>query len=148
MSAPAPASGCEGNTPCRLTEPVFRRCQQLAADLAWRHCLPALRLPGDVADRVDPGGRLSAKKRGTFGLVLIGSLGYARVGSVLGIRPCDMAPLLRAALLKQGTSPAAVEDGSQVRGLPQASHESGRPSAQERRLPRNERRRCRRSWIR
>ena len=51
--------------------------------------------------------------------MVIGGLGYVRASSVLGIRPRDMAALLRTALLRLGTSPsAAVEDGSQVRGLP------------------------------
>jgi hypothetical protein len=38
--APAPGYG-EGDTPCRLAESVFRRCQQLAADPARRRRLPA-----------------------------------------------------------------------------------------------------------
>lgn len=45
------------------------------------------------------GGLLSAKERGALGLVLIGGLGYVRASSVLGIRPRDMAALLRTALL-------------------------------------------------
>jgi hypothetical protein len=106
--APAPGSG-EGDTPRRLAESVFRRCQQLAADPAWRHRLPAPRLPGDVAGGLDPGGLLSAKERGALGLVVIGGLGYVRASSVLGIRPRDMAALLRTALLRLGTSPSAAE---------------------------------------
>ena len=118
--APAPAPGYgEGDTPCRLAGSVFRRCQQLAADPAWRHRLPAPRPPGDVAGGVDPGGLLSAQERGALGLVLIGGLGYVQASSVLGIRPRDMAALLRTALLRLGTSSAAaVEDGSQVRRQP------------------------------
>jgi hypothetical protein len=115
--APAPGYG-EGDTPGRLAGSVFRRCQQLAADPAWRHRLPAPRLPADAAGGVDPGGLLSVRERGALGLVLIGGLGYVRAGRVLGIRPRDMAALLRAALLRLGTSPAAAEDSSQVRGLP------------------------------
>jgi hypothetical protein len=112
--APGPGYG-EGDTPGRLAESVFLRCQQLAADPAWRHRLAAPRPPADVAGGVDPGGLLSAKERGALGLVLIGGLGYERASSVLGIRPRDMADLLRTALLRLGTSPvAAVEDGSQV----------------------------------
>jgi hypothetical protein len=76
--APAPGYG-EGDAPGRLAESVFRRCQQLAADPAWRHRLPAPRLPADVAGGVDPGGLLSAKERGALGLVVIGGLGYVRV---------------------------------------------------------------------
>jgi hypothetical protein len=68
-----------------------------------------------VAGGVDPGGCLSTKERGALGLVVIGGLGYVRASSVLGIRPRDMAALLRTALLRLGTSPAdAAGDGSQV----------------------------------
>jgi hypothetical protein len=103
----------EGDTPGRLAGSVFLRCQELAADPAGR--LPAPRLPADAAGGVDPGGLLSAKERGALGLVLIGGLGYERASSVLGIRPRDMAALLRTALLRLGTSPdAAAGDGSQV----------------------------------
>jgi hypothetical protein len=120
----APGRGYgEGDAPGRLAESVFRRCQQLAADPAGRP-LPAPRLPADAAggvDRpdaaggVDPDGLLSAKERGALGLVLIGGLGYERASSVLGIRPRDMAALLRTALLRLGTSPAAAAgDGSRV----------------------------------
>jgi hypothetical protein len=111
--APGPGHG-EGDAPGRLAESVFRRCQQLAAGPAGRP-LPAPRLPADAAGGVDPDGLLSAKERGALGLVLIGGLGYERASSVLGIRPRDMAALLRTALLRLGTSPAAAAgDGSQV----------------------------------
>jgi hypothetical protein len=103
----APGYG-EGDAPCRLAEAVFRRCELLAADPAWRHRLPAPRAPGHVAGRVDPDGLLSAKERGALGLVLIGGLGYVQASRVLGIRPRDMAALLRAALLRLGTAPAAA----------------------------------------
>jgi hypothetical protein len=103
----APGYG-DGDTPCRLAESVFRRCQQLAADPAGRHRLPAPRVPGDVVAGVDPGGLLSAKERGALGLVVIGGLGYVRASGVLGIRPRDMAALLRTALLRLGTAPAAA----------------------------------------
>jgi hypothetical protein len=97
----------EGDAPGRLAESAFLRCQQLAADPSWRHRLPAPRLPADVAGGADPGGLLSAQERGALGLVLIGGLGYERASSVLGIRPGDMAALLRTALLRLGTSAAA-----------------------------------------
>jgi hypothetical protein len=106
--APAPGYG-EGDTPRRLAESVFRRCQQLADEPAWRHRLPAPRLPADAAGGLDPGGLLSAKERGALGLVVIGGLGYVRASSVLGIRPSAMAALLRTALLRLGTSPSAAE---------------------------------------
>jgi hypothetical protein len=106
--APAPGYD-EDDTPCRLAESVFRRCQQLAADPAGRHRIPAPRPPADVAGGVDPGGCLSTKERGALGLVVIGGLGYVRASSVLGIRPRDMAALLRTALLRLGTSPSAAE---------------------------------------
>lgn len=77
--------------------------------LAWRHRLPAPRLPADAAGGLDPGGLLSAKERGALGLVVIGGLGYVRASSVLGIRPSAMAALLRTALLRLGTSPSAAE---------------------------------------
>lgn len=105
--APAPGHG-EGDRPGRLAESVFRRCQQLAADPAWRHRLPAPRSPGDAAGSVDPGGLLTVKERGALGLVLIGGLGYVQASSVLGIRPHDMAALLRTVLLRLGTAPAAA----------------------------------------
>ena len=60
-------------------------------------------------------------KHGTV-RTLLGGLGYVQASSVLGIRARDMAALLRTVLLRPGTSPAAaVEDGSQVGGLPQPS---------------------------
>jgi hypothetical protein len=115
----------EDDTPGRLAESVFRRCQQLAADPAWRDRLPAPRLPGDAAGDaaggVDPGGLLSAKERGALGLVVIGGLGYVRASGVLGIRPRDMAALLRTALLRLGTSPAECKD----------TYIAGRGSAEE-----------------
>ena len=69
-----------------------------------------------MAGCVDPGGLLSDKERGALGLVLIGGLGYVRASSVLGIHPRHMAALLRTALLRLGTSSAAVEAGSPPRG--------------------------------
>ena len=101
--APVPGYG-EDDTRCRLAESVFRRCQQLATDPARRDCRAAPRPPRDVAGRVDPGGLLSDKERGALGLVLIGGLGYVRASGVLGIRPHDMAALLRTALLRLGAS--------------------------------------------
>ncbi len=106
--APEPGRS-EGDTPGRLAESVFLRCQQLAADPSRRHRLPAPRLAGDAAGGIDPDGLLSVKERGALGLVVIGGLGYARASSVLGIRPRDMAALLRTALLRLETSPAAAE---------------------------------------
>jgi hypothetical protein len=101
----------------RLAEPVFRRCQQLAADSARRGCRRAQPPSGDVADCVDPGRLLSEMERGALGLVLIGGLGYVRASGVLGICPRDMAVLLRTAPLRLGTSSGAVvEDGSQAGG--------------------------------
>lgn len=126
---PAPGGG-EGDTPRRLAESVFWRCQQLAADPAWRHRLPASRPPGDVADDVDPGGILSAKERGALALVLIGGLGYVRASSVLGIRPRDMAALLRTALLRlEPHRPPQSRDGSRARDLPLGGHEPGAAAA-------------------
>jgi DNA-directed RNA polymerase specialized sigma24 family protein len=114
----APAAGQdEDDTRQRLAESVSRRCQQLAAGPAGRDSRPA-RPPSGTGDGcVDPGGLLSEQERGALGLVLIGGLGYVRAARVLGICPHDMAALLRTALLKLGTSPAAVAgDGSGVGG--------------------------------
>ena len=120
--APGPGYS-DGDTPGRLAESVFLRCQELAAGPAWRGRLPAPRFPADAAGGVDPGGLLSAKERGALGLVLIGGLGYERASSVLGIRPRDMAALLRTTLLRLRTSPAAaVEDGSKVTARDVADH--------------------------
>lgn len=114
------AEADEDDTRYRLAESVFRHCEQLAADPAWRGCRPASPPAGDI----DPDGLLSARERGALGLVLVGGLGYVRASGVLGICPHDMAALLRAALLRMA---AAVEDGRQVNGLAYA----GRGSAEE-----------------
>src|ERR1700760_3000689 len=42
------------DTPGRLAESVFRRCERLAADPSLRRRLPAPQLPADVAGGVDP----------------------------------------------------------------------------------------------
>jgi hypothetical protein len=107
------AEDADDDTRYRLAESVFRHCEQLAADPAWRGCRRASLSPGDV----DPDGLLSGKERGALGLVLVGGLGYVRASEVLGICPRDMAALLRAALLRMAAASAAVEDGSQVGGL-------------------------------
>lgn len=104
------AEADEDDTRYRLAESVFRHCEQLAADPAWRGCRPASPPAGDI----DPDGLLSARERGALGLVLVGGLGYVRASGVLGICPRDMAALLRAALLRMA---AAVEDGRQANGL-------------------------------
>jgi len=113
----------EDDTRYRLAESVFRHCEQLAADPAWRGCRPASPPAGDT----DPDGLLSERERGALGLVLVGGLGYVRASGVLGICPRDMAALLRAALLRLAAASAAVEDGSQVSGLAYA----GRGPAEE-----------------
>jgi hypothetical protein len=108
--APTPARGRgEDDVRHRLAESVFRRCQQLASDPARRDGRP-VPPPGDVAGRVGPGGFLSEQEREALGLVLIGGLGYVRASRVLGIRPRDMAALLRTALLRLATLSATVAD--------------------------------------
>lgn len=108
--APTPARGRgEDDVRHRLAESVFRRCQQLASDPARRDGRP-VPPPGDVAGRVGPGGFLSDQEREALGLVLIGGLGYVRASRVLGIRPRDLAALLRTALLRLATSSATVAD--------------------------------------
>ena len=109
---PVPKGG-KDNVRYRLAESVFRRCQQLAADPARRGCRPAQPPSGDGVDGIDPGGLLSETERGALGLVLVGGLDYVRASRVLGMRPRDMAALLRAVLLKLATSSATiVEDAS------------------------------------
>lgn len=108
--APTPARGRgEDDVRHRLAESVFRRCQQLASDPARRDGRP-VPPPGDVAGRAGPGGFLSDQEREALGLVLIGGLGYVRASRVLGIRPRDLAALLRTALLRLATSSATVAD--------------------------------------
>ena len=108
-----PAEDGEDDTRYRLAESVFRHCEQLAADPAWRGCRPASPSPEDA----DPDGLLSERERGALGLELVGGLEYVQASEVLGICPHDMAALLRAVLLRMAAASAAVEDGRQVGGL-------------------------------
>jgi hypothetical protein len=103
----APGHG-EDDTRYRLAQSAFLRCQALAAaapEQQDRH--PGQRSSVHAAGPADPGGLLSRTERGALGLVLFGGLGYARASTVLGIRPRDMAALLRTALLRLAASSAA-----------------------------------------
>lgn len=72
----------------RLAESVFRRSRQPASG------------PAQPDRRSGPG---------ALGLVLPGALGYIRARAVPGIRPREMAALLRAVLRKLATSPPAED---------------------------------------
>ncbi|MFY9933843.1 MAG: hypothetical protein WAK82_38135 [Streptosporangiaceae bacterium] len=105
----------EDETRYRLTQSVFRRCQQSAACPGRRGGRPIQRPSAGVAARVDPDGILSDKERGALGLVLFGGLEYVQVSTVLGIGPGETAALLRAAMRRLGTpSPAATVAGDPI----------------------------------
>jgi hypothetical protein len=104
----------EDETRYRLARSVFRRCQQLDAGPA-RHRRPPQRPSLGVVGGMDPGGILSEKERSALGLVLCGGLGYVQASTVLRIGPHDMADLLRTAMRRLATSPAAAAgDGDQA----------------------------------
>jgi len=104
----------EDETRYRLAQSVFRRCQQLAARPGRQDRRPRQQSSLGVYGCVDPGGILSEKERGALGLVLFGGLGYAQASTVLGIRPRDMAALLRRVMSRLAISSAAAAGDEQV----------------------------------
>jgi hypothetical protein len=104
----APVAGrSEDEARYRLAAAVFRRSRQLATDHEQQDRVPRPRSSPGAVSSLDPGGLLSQQERGALGLVLFGGFGYVDASTVLGVRPREVAALVRTALLTL-TPPAAA----------------------------------------
>jgi hypothetical protein len=107
--APVPGRS-EDEARHRLAAAVFQSCQQQATRREQQDRVPRPRSSPGVASPLDPGGLLSEQERGALGLVLMGGIGYADASAVLGVRPREVAALVRTALLTLAP-PAAATTG-------------------------------------
>jgi transposase len=77
---------------------AYRRCQDLAA-IAQGPGTSSSRSPGPSPDCMDLR-QLTSPERGLIALLVFGGLRYREVSRELGIRPADVAELLRTALCR------------------------------------------------